>query len=108
MLQALAVAGAALLAVVNTFGAWAVVRRRGSLAFLFFAAAVALTVAAVAVGFGLPGARVGVLIGVVLTSLASYLNARHVMGRVVLARHLLRAAVGVMLLVLTVWATAPQ
>jgi hypothetical protein len=102
---ALAVTGAVLLAVVNTFGAWAVVRRHSSLAFLFFAAAVALTVGAVAVLFGFPGARVGVLVGAVLTSLASYWNARVVIGRVVAVSHLLRAAVGAALFACTVLAT---
>lgn len=93
-------------AVVNAFGAWAVVRRRSAFGAAFFAAAVLLTVGGVAVGFGLPGAVPLVLAGAVTASLTSYRNARLVLRKVVPWRHALRAAAGVVAVALTLLATA--
>lgn len=93
-------------AVVNAFGAWAVVRRKPWVAGLFMLAAAVLTVAAVAVGYALWGARYGLLLGVVLASLASFFNARIVIGRVVPRFHALRALLGLLLVVLA-WLALP-
>ena len=82
-------------AVVNAFGAWAVVRRRSSIGAAFFAAAVALTIGAVAILFARPAATAFVAVGVVAASLASWWNARVFLGRVVVRSHVVRAAVGV-------------
>jgi hypothetical protein len=81
-------------AAVNAFGAWAVVRRRSSIGGTFFAAAVLLTIGAVAIGYAVPSATAFVAIGAVLASLASWWNARVFLGRVVLGRHVARALAG--------------
>lgn len=88
------------LVAVNAFGAWAVSRRMPRLAGLFLLAAVALVIAAVALAYGLRFA-VGILGGgLALTWLASYLNARWVLGRVVARHHAVRALSVVALLAL--------
>ncbi len=92
--------------VVNTFGAWAVIRRKPWIAGLFMLAAAVLTVAAVALGYALGASLWLVLTGALLASLASLLNARIVLGRVVAWRHLIRAAVGVVVVVLA-WLVLP-
>lgn len=89
----LAFLAAALYAVVNAFGAWAVIRRKQWMAALFMLAACVLTVAAVAMVTDLPFTRILLAIGLVLASLASLLNASVVLGRVVWRHHLIRAAV---------------
>jgi hypothetical protein len=81
------------LVVVNAFGAWAVSRRKPVVARLFLLAAMVLTVAMVAYGFADAMAWWVLLAGAVLGYLASYLNARLVIGKVVWPYHLLRAAV---------------
>jgi hypothetical protein len=93
-------------AVVNAFGAWAVVRRRSAFGAAFFVAAVLLTVGGVAVGYGLPGAVPLVTAGALMASLTSWRNARIVLRRVVPWRHALRAAAGAVAVVLTFLATA--
>ncbi|MFU8888467.1 MAG: hypothetical protein ACNA8N_07715 [Trueperaceae bacterium] len=93
-------------AVVNAFGAWAVVRRRSLFGAAFFGAAVLLTVGGVAVGYGLPGAVPLVTAGALTASLTSWRNARLVLRRVVPWRHALRAAAGGVAIALTVLATA--
>jgi hypothetical protein len=82
-------------AVVNAFGTWMVARRNSGVAAGFFAAAISLTVGAMAVAFALPGAVVWVTSGALLASLSSWFNARLVMRRVVAWRHWVRFAVGV-------------
>ena len=93
-------------AVVNAFGAWAVVRRRSAFGAAFFIAAVLLTVGGVAVGYGLPGAVPLVTAGALMASLTSWRNARIVLRRVVPWRHALRAAAGAVAVVLTFVATS--
>lgn len=96
----LAVVLTAAYAVVNAFGAWAMLRRRQAVALGFMAAAVVLTVAAVATGFEHDSAFVLTLIGAVGASLTSWINARTVLGRVVPWRHVLRAAYGAVVVLL--------
>ncbi len=88
------------LVVVNAFGAWAVSRRKPVVARLFLLAAMVLTVAMVAYGFADRVAWWVLLAGTVIGYLASYLNARLVIGKVVWPYHLLRAAVLAALLAL--------
>jgi hypothetical protein len=92
-------------AVVNAFGAWAVVRRRSSIGATFFVAAVALTIGAVAISFGRPSATIFVAVGAGAASLASWWNARVFLGRVEIRRHVARAAFGVAATVLADLAT---
>lgn len=86
-----------LYAVVNALGAWAVVRRKRWLAGPFMLAASLLVVAAVAITYGLPFARVLLATGLVLASVSSYLYGRVVLGRVTWSHQLTRAAVAVAL-----------
>lgn len=97
-MTALGVALVAAYAVVNAFGAWAVARRRRSVALAFMAVAVVLTVAAVALAFERPVALVLTAVGAVGASLTSRVNAALVLGRVVAWRHLLRAGFGAALI----------
>lgn len=76
---------------VNAFGAWAVSRRKPRVARLFLLSAVVLVVAAVAVGYGLAFAAWILAAGLALAWLASYLNARWVLGRVLWRYQALRA-----------------
>jgi hypothetical protein len=87
-------------AVVNAFGAWALLHRRRSLAVAFMAVAVVLTIAAVAVAFERPVALPLTVVGAVGASLTSQVNARVVLGRVVPWRHVLRAGYGALLVTL--------
>lgn len=87
-------------AVIDAFGAWAVIRRKPRIAALFMLAAVILTVAGVALGYTFAAGFWLSLIGVALSSYASWLNARIVIGRVVWRHHLLRAGLGTVLVVL--------
>ena len=103
-MTALSVVLVALYAVVNAFGAWAVLRRRRSVALAFMGVAVLLTVAAVAVAFERPVALPLTALGVVGASLTSQVNARLVLGRVVPWRHVLRAAFGATLVLLVAFA----
>ncbi len=99
-MTALSVVLVAAYAVVNAFGAWAVLHRRRTVALAFMAVAVVLTVAAVAIAFEHPVALFLTLLGAVGASLTSQVNARLVLGRVVPWRHALRAAFGAALVVL--------
>jgi ABC-type cobalamin transport system permease subunit len=87
-------------AVVNAFGAWALLHRRRSLAVAFMAVAVVLTIAAVAVAFERPVALPLTVAGAVGASLTSQVNAHVVLGRVVPWRHVLRAGYGALLVTL--------
>ncbi|ADI15057.1 hypothetical protein [Truepera radiovictrix] len=78
-------------AVVNVFGAWLVSRRKPWVAGLFMAAALTLAVAAAAFVSAIPYNRPILALGLVGASLASLVNARVVIGRVVWRNHLLRA-----------------
>ncbi|MEX2534015.1 MAG: hypothetical protein WD273_00325 [Trueperaceae bacterium] len=91
----------ALYAVVNAFGAWAVIRRKGWLAALFMLAASVLVVSAAAMVSALPFTRVLLTIGLILASLSSLLYASIVLGRVTWRNHALRAAFAVGVLLLT-------
>lgn len=82
----------AVYAVVNAFGAWAVLRRKAWLAALFMLAASVLVVAAVALVSDLPFTRVLLAVGLLLASLASLLYSSVVYGRVKWHHHLIRAA----------------
>lgn len=90
-------------AVVNAFGAWAVVRRKSWVAALFMLAAAVLTVAAVALAYEVPGSLWLVAIGVVLASIMSFVNAAVMIGRVLWRAHALRAIAGAALVAATWW-----
>lgn len=81
---------AVVLTVINTFGSWAVSRRRPLVARLFLLAAMVLTVTAVAYAYQADFAWWLLLAGAVLTFVASYLNARLVIGKVEWPNHLVR------------------
>jgi hypothetical protein len=87
-------------ALVNAFGAWLVSRRKPWIAGLFMLAAVMLVVAAAAFISSIPYTRVILASGLVLASVASYLNAEVVIGRVVWRNHLIRALVALGIYVL--------
>lgn len=89
-------------AVIDVFGAWAVIRRKPRIAASFMLAAAVLTVAAVALAYAFGAGVWLTLIGVALSSFASWQNARTVIGRVVVRHHLLRALLGAALVVLVV------
>ena len=89
-------------AVVSTFGAWTVVRRRRGLAFTFLASAALLTVGGVAAAYRLPESAWLLAAGAAIASFASIWNARRVLGRIVVRNHLARAAYGVALVVAAV------
>lgn len=90
-------------AFVDVFGAWTVVRRRPRLSFLFMTAAAILTVGGVAAAYRVPECWALLAGGAAASSLASYLNARFVLGRVVPRNHLVRAAVGAALALAAAW-----
>src|SRR6056297_2421680 len=89
-------------AVVSTFGAWTVVRRRRGLAFTFLFSAALLTVGGVAAAYRLPESAWLLAAGAAIASFASFWNARRVLGRIVVRNHLARAAYGVALAVAAV------
>jgi len=91
-------------AVINAFGAWAVLHRRRGVSLAFMTVAVVLTVAAVATAFARPVALPLTTLGAVGASIASQVNARVVLGRVVPWRHVLRASYGVAVVVSVAWA----
>lgn len=82
---------ALVLTAINTFGAWAVSRRRPLVSRLFLLAAMVLTVTAVAYAYRLTEARWLLSAGALLTFVASFLNARLVIGKVQWGNHALRA-----------------
>ena len=82
---------ALVLVAINTFGAWAVSRRKPPVARLFLLAAMLLTVTAVAYAYRLSEAFWFLLAGTLLGYLASFLNARLVLGNDEWPNHLLRA-----------------
>lgn len=91
---------ALVLGAVNVFGAWAVSRRRPVVARLFMLAAAVLTVAGVAYAFTFAGAWWILVVGSALTVVASFLNARLVIGKVAWPNHLARFAAVAALVVL--------
>jgi hypothetical protein len=91
-------------AFVNVLGAWAVIRRKALLAWLFMLAAALLLVSAITLVTAPPFSASFLLLGLVSASLASYLNARLVIGRVYWRNHLIRALVAVLLFLLAYWA----
>lgn len=96
----LALAATALYAFVNAFGAWMVIRRKPWVAGLFMFAAAVLMVAAAATVSSIPYTRVILTVGLVMASIASWLNAQIVIGKVDLKNHLIRAAVAIGIYVL--------
>lgn len=86
-----------LYALVNAFGAWMVVRRKGWVALLFMLAAALLIVSFVALLSSFDFALSLLLISVSAASVASFLNAHVVLGNVVWRFHMLRAAVGALI-----------
>lgn len=95
---------AATYALVNTFGAWTVVRRRPLVAGLFMVAAACLMVAAAALVTAIGYTRVILASGLILASAASYLNALLVVGRVNWSSHLIRAGLALALFAFAHWA----
>lgn len=91
----------ALYAFVNAFGAWMVIRRKPKLAALFMLAAALLIIAAVAFISVVPFARPLQLVGLLLALLTSWLHARIVIGKVILRNHLFRAAVVLLIYLLS-------
>ena len=93
-------------AIVNAFGAWAVVRRKSWVAALFMLTAAVLTVGAVALVYGLTLAFWLVLLGVLGASAMSFVNAVVIIGRILWRAHALRALAGVLLALATWWVLA--
>lgn len=83
----------AMYAVVNAFGAWLVSRRKPWVARLFMLSAVVLVVAAAAFVSSIPYTRTILVVGLVLASVSSYINAQVVVGRVVWRNHAVRSLV---------------
>lgn len=81
-------------AVVNVFGAWAVVRRKPRLAALFMLAAAALTVGGVTAAYGLYEAVPILATGALAAFAATLFYGRMVVGHYLPADHLSRAAAG--------------
>ncbi len=93
-------------AALTAFRAWGIIRRRSESAMGFMAAAATLVIAAVAVAFGHWASVPFALVGVLLASLVSYLDARVSRGGVVPWRHALRAAFGALVVVAVLVARA--
>lgn len=93
---------ALLLTGINTFGSWAVSRRRALVSHLFLLAAAVLMVAAVAYAYRTGAARWLLSTGALLTFVASFLNARLIIGRVEWPNHLLRGGL-LLLVVVAAW-----
>lgn len=91
------------LVAVNTFGAWAVSRRKPWVARLFLFAAMILTVTIVAYGFGVDYALWLLVAGVAVSTLASILNALLVIGKFAWLNHLLRTVVLVIIVLGARW-----
>lgn len=89
--------------VVDAFGAWAVSRRKPWLAGVFMLAAATCVVGGVAVGYGLRFASWILAAGLAASWVASFLNARLVLGKVEVRYHALRAIVLLVIQVLAVW-----
>ncbi len=79
----------------NVVGAWVVLRRKPWLAWLFAVAALILLFSAAALLSPLPFSRYGLVAGLLLASLASYLNAQLVIGKVYVRNHIIRALLGI-------------
>lgn len=88
---------AAAYAVVSTFGAWTVARRKPRLTFLFMTAASLLMIAGVMAFFEAEGTFVIMAMGALTASIASYWNARSVFAMVIPINHAARLLVGALL-----------
>lgn len=86
--------------VVNAVGAWGVSRRRLAIGLFFLATASVLTVALVAYWFGHQSAFTLLVGGAIMSVAASVLNAAIVIGEFVWWRHVLRAALFALLVLL--------
>jgi hypothetical protein len=93
-------------AALTAFRAWGIIRRRSEFAMGFMAAAATLVLAGVAVAFGHWASVPFALVGVLLASVVSYLDARAAGGGVVAWRHALRAAFGALVVVAVLVARA--
>ena len=89
---------------VNGFGAWMVLRRKPWLASLFMLAAGLLAVALSSLVFSLEYTRFILGAGLILASVASFLNAHLILGNVVWRFHLVRAAAGLAIYLVAVYA----
>lgn len=94
----LAIAGAAVFAFVNTFGAWVTQYRRRWIAALFMLAAFLLVVAAVGLVYRVEFALWPLAGGLLLTVISSLFHARFVTAQVIWPNHLLRLGAALLLL----------
>lgn len=92
MLSALVVLSTILYAGINAFGAWAVLNRKNWVSALFLLAASLLVIAAAALIAQRDAALPLLVAGLALASVASFLNARIVIGHVIWRNHLIRLA----------------
>ena len=90
-------------ALVNAFGAWAVVRRKAWVAGLFLLAAAVLMIAAAAFVSAIPFTRGFLAAGLGLAALASFINARVVFGTARPREHIIRVASSLAFYLLTDW-----
>lgn len=81
-----------------------VIRRKSWVAGLFMLAATLLVIAFAALLFALPYARVFLGTGLVMASVASFLNAYVIVGRVMWTSHAVRAGVALLMFWLAHWA----
>jgi hypothetical protein len=88
-------------AFINAFGTWMVVRRKPWVAFLFMIAAALLMIAFAAFIGDFPYIRVILASGLILASATSLINAYVVLGKVVWKHHVIRAACGLAIFLLT-------
>lgn len=102
-LSVLAAVAALVYAGVNAFGFWMVRRRKPWVAYYFLVATISLVLASLFLFASLPYARQILAAGVMLASVASFLNAHIVLGNVVWRFHVLRAAIGTVLYLLAHW-----
>ncbi len=94
-------------AAVTTFGAWTLVRRRRWLAFAHLGVAGALMVGGVATVYRLASGAYWLAAAALGASVVSFLSAKIVARRVILANHVSRGVVGVLLTALAFLATLP-
>ena len=83
-----------------------VVRRKGWVAALFMLAAAVLVIAFGGLVFSFPATYRALAAGLVLASVASFLNAHIVLGNVVWRFHIIRALVGTAIYLLAYYALA--
>lgn len=90
MLLAVVITLVTLYAGINAFGAWAVLNRKKGVSLLFLLTASLLVIAGVALAARPAAALWPLTAGLLLASLASFLNARMVIGNVIWRNHLIR------------------